>query len=88
MKYFTYKKSSSLKPKTEKSLENILYADLMKDRNFTNSKVTKLNTLPSNKDQMEDLISTNIELNAEQEDFIKDCLSNHFIFRDLSEEIM
>jgi len=75
-----------------KTLEVHLFADFQNEKRANASNIIELksvNTKNNEKNEKnENMILSNIALEADQVDFIKNSLSNHFIFRDLSEEIM
>jgi hypothetical protein len=72
-----------------KTLEVHLYADFQNEKRAAASKISELKSVNTkNNEKNENMILSNIALEADQVDFIKNSLSNHFIFKDLSEDIM
>ncbi len=88
IKYFTYRKPALVNSEDEKTLEVYLYADFQREKRAAASKIIELKSLNTKNDKNDNMVLSNIDLEDDQVDFIKNSLSNHFIFRDLSEDIM
>lgn len=71
------------------TLEVYLYAEFQREKKAAASKVNEVKTMNLNKfENNNNLIISNFPLEEDQVEFIKNSLLNHFIFRDLSEDIM
>lgn len=77
-----------MKTEDEKTLEIYLYADFQREKRAAASKIIELKSINSKNDKTDNIVLSNINLEEDQVEFIKSSLSNHFIFRDLSEDIM
>jgi len=77
-----------VKTEDEKTLEIYLYADFQREKRAAASKIIELKSINSKNDKTDNIVLSNINLEEDQVEFIKSSLSNHFIFRDLSEDIM
>jgi len=70
-------------------LEVYLYSEFQREKKAAASKISEVKTINSNKfENNNNMIISNFPLEEDQVEFIKNSLSNHFIFRDLSEDIM